>query len=392
MEGRFSVSRRGFVGAAASALGYLGFKPGSALAQGTDGFTPSLDAQQVALSYDQMIKIGNNENPWGPSPKMMDAMNGVWKYSNRYGYPDGGLSAAVAASHGVSQDQILFGAGSGEILRVVGLTFLSAGKKVVGATPSYETVYQHASGLDADAFTVPLLADYRQDIATMVKVTNRNYREVGFVYLCNPNNPTGRVVSAAEVKQLLDGIPQDMPVLIDEAYHHFVEDPSYKDSIAYVAEGRPVVIARTFSKIYGMAGLRLGYSISSKEIADRMRPYLTGSVNALAKWGAAAALSDPQEEIRVRTATNTTKKKTIADLTAMGFDVIPSDANFFMVHLRRPVQPVIAAFRDKGILVGRPFPPLTEHLRVSVGTEAEMGRFITAFREIVPAAVTSASR
>ena len=346
-------------------------------------------ARTLLQHYDRMVKLASNENPWGPSPKMLEAMNGVWKYSNRYGYPDGGITKIIADSHGVQEQNILLGAGSGEILRVVGLTYLDPDKKVVGAEPSYETVYNHASGLRAQAFTVPLLPDYRQDIPTTIKVTNRNYREIGFVYVCNPNNPTGRTVSAAEIKQLLDGIPQDMPVLIDEAYHHFVEDPSYATSLPYVLEGRPVIIARTFSKIYGMAGLRLGYAVAPKDIIDRMRQYSTGSVNALAKWGAATALQDPNEETRVRTATNATKKKTIGEVKALGFDVIPSETNFFMVHIKRPVQPVIEDFKKKGVLVGRPFPPMLEHLRVSVGTEQEMAKFVAAFKEILPATVTA---
>ena len=115
-----------------------------------------------------------------------------------------------------------------------------------------------------------------------------HHREVGFVYLCNPNNPTGRTVSAAEVQQLLDGIPEDVPILIDEAYHHFVQDPHYATSIPHVLEGRPVIVARTFSKLFGMAAMRLGFAISTPEIIQRMRPYSTGSMNALVKWGAVA--------------------------------------------------------------------------------------------------------
>jgi histidinol-phosphate aminotransferase len=391
MDLRHTFSRRGFVGGVATALGYMGLKPARVWAQNLDGMQQVVTAQQAMANYDRMVKLGNNENPWGPSPKMLETMNGVWKYANRYGYPDGGITKIIADSHGVKEDNVLLGAGSGEILRVVGLTYLDPDKKVVGAEVSYETVYNHASGLRAEAFKIPLLADYRQDIPATIKATNRNYREVGFVYLCNPNNPTGRTVSAAEIKDLLDNIPQDMPVLIDEAYHHFVEDPAYATSLPYVLEGRQVIIARTFSKIYGMAGLRLGYAVATKEIIDRMRPYTTGSINALAKWGAAVALQDPNEEIRVRTATNATRKKTVERIHAMGFETIPSETNFFMVHLKKPVQPVIQAFREKGIIVGRPFPPLVEHLRVSVGTDAEMDKFVTAFREILPSAVTSAA-
>jgi histidinol-phosphate/aromatic aminotransferase/cobyric acid decarboxylase-like protein len=233
---------------------------------------------------------------------------------------------------------------------------------------------------------VPLLEDYRQDIPGLIKATKLHYRDVGFVYLVNPNNPTGRIVTHKEVKQLLDGIPEDMPVLIDEAYHHFVDDRDYATSVPYVLEGRPVIIARTFSKIAALAGMRLGYAIASKEIVQKMRPSMTGTINAIVKWGGVAALKDTESQAKVKKITLELRKKTTSDLQAMGYSVIPSDANFFMVHLRRPVVPVIEEFRKKGVIVGRPFPPMNEHLRVSIGNPDEMARFSAAFKEIEAAA------
>jgi histidinol-phosphate/aromatic aminotransferase/cobyric acid decarboxylase-like protein len=292
----------------------------------------------------------------------------------------------------VKPENILLGAGSGEILDVVGTTFLLGNKKVVGVDPSYGSVYQHAKAIKADAIKQPLTTDYPQDMGALIESTNRHARELGFVYLCNPNNPTGVVVSAKEVRQLLDGIPKDMPVLIDEAYHHYVEDPAYGTSIPYVKEGRPVIVARTFSKIVGLAAMRLGYAIAPKEIVQQMRPYGMGSINVLVKHGAAAALNDPAATDKVRRMTIQNRKATAAALLAHGYDVIPSETNFFMVGIGRDVAPVIAEFRDKGILVGRPFPPMTEHLRVSVGTEADMTAFVTTFKPIFPARTTTSAR
>jgi histidinol-phosphate aminotransferase len=174
-----------------------------------------------------------------------------------------------------------------------------------------------------------------------------------------------------------------VPVLIDEAYHHYVDTPEYATSIPYVLEGRPVIVTRTFSKIYGLAGMRLGYAIASKALIDRMRPHCTGSINALVKWAGVTALADIAAAERVRSTTLQLRRKTTAELDGMGFKVLPSQTNFFMVHIRRPVQPVIDEFRTRGVLVGRPFPPMLEHLRVSVGTAEEMARFLGAFKEIV---------
>ena len=376
------VSRRRFMGGAAATLGYFGLNPAYLMADERAELPGGGLLQQEADEYDALAKLHFNENPYGPSDSAREAMNMAFKYSMRYGYPDGGITSVIAEHHGVERQNILLGAGSGEILEVVGLTFLDHDKVVVGSNPSYGSVYRHASGIDAEAITVPLLDDYRQDITALIETTNRNYRDVGFVYLCNPNNPTGRTVPDAEVRQLLDGIPEDVPVLIDEAYHHFVENPEYATSIPYVLEGRPVIVTRTFSKLFGMAAMRLGFAIASREMIARMRPYSTGSVNVLVKWGAVAALEDAESQRWVRDVTLRLRKQTVGELESIGYDVIPSETNFFMVHTGRPVDEVRRAFRRHGIAVGRPFPPMLEHLRVSIGTEEEMARFMAAFREI----------
>ena len=391
-----TISRRGFVGGFATALGYLGL--GSdidvwAQTRGRGGQAGPMPGERRASveEYDTLAKLANNENPYGPPESVMKAMTQAFKYANRYGYPDGGIVQALAAHHGVKPENIMLGAGSGEILDIVGSAFLEGGKKVVGVEPSYGSVYQHATGIKADAIKLALLKDYRQDIPAMIKATKTHYRDVGFVYMCNPNNPTGIIVTKQEIKQLLDGIPEDMPVLIDEAYHHFVDDPNYATSVPYVIEGRPVVIARTFSKIAALAGMRLGYAVAPAELLQKMRPFGTGTINAIVKWGGVAALQDTAAQAKVKQVTIELRKKTASDLQALGYEVLPSEANFFMVHIGRQVQPVIEEFRKHGVLVGRPFPPMLEHLRVSVGTAEEMTRFTTAFKQIFPAAKPSAA-
>jgi histidinol-phosphate aminotransferase len=149
-----------------------------------------------------------------------------------------------------------------------------------------------------------------------------------------------------------------------------------------VLEGRQVIVTRTFSKISGLAGMRLGYAVAPKGLLDQMRPHTTGTINAIVKWGGVAALQDTTAMAWVKKTTLELRGKTVASLQAMGYEVIPSDTNFFMVHLKRPVQPVVEEFRKKGVLVGRPFPPMLEYLRVSIGTAEEMDRFMVAFREI----------
>ena len=388
----FGVSRRGFVGGVATALGALTLKPDEFLlaqAQGIGSQQPKISGEN---EYDALAKLAANENPYGPPDSVMKAMMNAMKYSNRYGYPDGGIVDEIAKHHGVKPENVMIAAGSGEILDVVGSTFASNGKKVVGVEPTFSQVYQHVTSVKGTAITLPLTSDFKQDIPALVRVTRRNYRDVGFVYICNPNNPTGVVVPKPDIKQLLDGIPEDTPVLIDEAYHHFVDDPNYGTSVPFVIEGRPVIITRTFSKIAALAGMRLGYAIAPRELIQQMRPYSTGTINAIVKHGGVAALRDTASQAQVKKLTLDLRKKTVASVEALGFKTIPSETNFFMIHIKRPVQPVIAEFQKKGVLVGRPFPPMTDFLRVSVGNASEMDRFMVAFKDIMSAPVSLSGR
>jgi histidinol-phosphate aminotransferase len=382
-------SRRHFVGGVAATVGALGLRPDAQLlAQGQTAQFTGGDAE-----YDAFVKLASNENNWGPPDSVMKAMNSAWKYANRYGYPDGNINQALADHHGVRRDHILLTAGSGEGLSIMATTYLGPGKKVLGVSPSYASVFQQAAAVKADSIQLPLTKDYRQDISQMIEVANRNARDIGFVYMCNPNNPTGAVVTAKEVKDLLDNIPKDMPVLIDEAYHHYVDDPAYGTAIPFIQEGRKVVVARTFSKIAALAAMRIGYSVAPPDMIREMRIYASNSVNVLAKWGAVASLKDPAAQADVKSKTITLRNNTSKVLESWGYAVIPSQTNFFMVSLGdRTVQPVIDEFRKRGILVGRPFPPMLNHLRVSIGTPEDMEKFIQAFKAIFPqkAAATAA--
>jgi histidinol-phosphate aminotransferase len=381
-----SVSRRRFMGGMAAVLGYAGMRSNvDLLAQ---PLPPGRGAGRGASpeNYDSLVKLCFNENNFGPPESVMQAMTGALKYANRYGNPDGGILQAIADHHGVSTENVLLGAGSGEILDVMASTFVTDGKKIIGVEPTFDTVYSYATGLHGGAIKLPLLPDYRQDIPAMIKTTKDNVANVAFVYLCNPNNPTGAIVTKTEIADLLNGIPENVPVLIDEAYHHFVDDPAYASSVSYVQQGRPVVVARTFSKIAALAGMRLGYCIAPTPIIQKMRPHSVGSINAVVKWGGAAALKDTAAMEQVRTTIIGSRKKTIAELQDYGYNVIPSQGNFFMVNLRRPIGPVSQEFSQRGILVGRPFPPMTEFLRVSIGTPEDMDKFTAAFKEILPSA------
>jgi histidinol-phosphate aminotransferase len=383
------IPRRDFMGKLAVALGYAGLGPLRLSAQGRArqgaAAESGLPDVKKPSDYDKLVKLASNENPYGPPESVLKAMNAAWKYGSRYSAPDGGLTDAIAEHHGVKSENILIGCGSAEILKVVDDAFLPDHKLVVGVDPTYETVYRFATNSKAKAIAVPLTKTYDANMREIIRVTKANARDVGVVYICNPNNPTGRIVPKDEIKMLLDSIPGDIPVFIDEAYHHFVDDPNYEPSVKYVIEGRKVIIARTFSKIAALAGMRLGYAVAPKELIDQLRPFMMSySTNAIVKFGGVASLKDSANEARVKQLNKQVRERVTSELKDYGYEVIPSQANFFMVNVKKDVTPVAQDFLKKGFIVGRKFPPLNEWLRVSVGTDEDMKGFMKAFREMFP--------
>jgi histidinol-phosphate aminotransferase len=207
----------------------------------------------------------------------------------------------------------------------------------------------------------------------------------GLVYVCNPNNPTGTLVGREELTALLRAVPASVVVLLDEAYHHFVDDASYASGMELRARHPNVVVARTFSKIHGLAGMRLGYAVASPDNARALREHQSwNDTNAGVLAAALASLGDEAHVADQRRRLNATRDRLVRELRAQGRTVMPSHANFVMVHVGGDVKPVIEAFRARGLLVGRKFPSLPQWLRVSIGTDAEMRAFTRALQAIVP--------
>ena len=389
-----AVSRRRFVGSLAAALGYVGAGPDVDLAAQQQGRAggPGQGGRggpRQTIDLSKVAKINNNENRYGVPPAVRTAMDDpkAWEWANRYGAPDGGLNQAIQDVHGVKAENIILGCGSGELLSSITIALLigDPNKKVLGVNPTYGDPYSKASQIGRETIRVPLNADYTQNIPAIIDIANKRAAEIGFIYIVNPNNPTGMIVPKGEIKQLLDGIPKDMPVLIDEAYHHFVDTPDYESSIKYVLEGRPVIVCRTFSKIAALAAMRLGYGIAPAELIRKVRTFTTGSQSITVKFGGAASLKDTAGQAKTKALNKQIRDDTIAKLKALGYEVLPSETNFFMVGLKREVNAVAPEFQKRDVLVGRPFPPMTQHLRVSVGTQAEMDKFMAAFKEIMGA-------
>jgi histidinol-phosphate aminotransferase len=332
---------------------------------------------------EDVVQLDSNENPYGPSPKALEAMTKSQRVASRY--PDASEDALVqviAAHHKVKPEQVALGCGSGEILRVVDMAFTGPGTRVVAAEPTFEAVLHYCKLKGAEPLKVALTADYRHDLDRMLTACTE---AVHLVYVCNPNNPTGTIVGGKELKRFVAQVPKQTVILVDEAYHHFVEDPSYESAVPWVDENPNLIVARTFSKVFGLAGMRLGYAIGSAENVKAMRPHLTFSnANTAVIEAARVSLSDEEHVLAQRKLNADTRTWLCQELERDRRRVIPSHTNFVMIQTGRDVAGVIAELSRRGILVGRKFPSMGDWLRVTIGTQAETATFLRAYREVVP--------
>ncbi len=371
-----TFSRRGFARAVAMAAGAALVAPKFAGSLAEGRLPPG--------ATDDLIQLNANENPYGPSQKALEAMTHSQHIASRY--PDAleaRVGKAIADLHGVEPANVLLGCGSGEILRMADMAFLGPGKNVVVAEPTFEAVLNYAGITRAEPVKVPLTADFRHDLGRMAEACSER---TGLVYVCNPNNPSATIVARDALSAFLQRVPRSATILVDEAYHHFVEDPRYSSAMEWVSRTPNLVVSRTFSKVYGMAGMRLGYAISSKEnIAAMRRHMVSNNSNASVLEAALASLGDTAHVREHRRRNAETRRWLCQELERDARRYIPSHANFVMVDVSGDVAPVIQQFRERRILVGRKFPSMGNWLRVSIGTPEEMKTFIAALRQIVPA-------
>jgi histidinol-phosphate aminotransferase len=337
-----------------------------------------------------LVDLSSNENPYGPSPAALAAMTAAQAAACRY--PDDAelrVVEAVARHHAVAPECVVLGCGSSEVLRLCDAAFLGPGRTVVSAEPTFEAVLHFAKVTRAEAVTVPLTADHRHDLDAMARACDAR---TGLVYVCNPNNPTGTIVSGQALRAFVERIPPAAAVVVDEAYFHFVEDGSYASAAPWIRDFPNLVVARTFSKIYGMAGMRLGYALAAPKTAEALRAQASWStVNVAVLEAGLACLADESLPARQRALLNGTRAAVCRALERDGRGYIESHANFVMIDVGRDVEPLIAGFRERGIKVGRRFAALPRHLRVTIGRPEEAEAFLAALAELVPAGASRAA-
>ena len=341
----------------------------------------SLAAETSAETFaGGVVRLSSNENPYGPSATALKAMTDSFNLACRY--PDkhaDELIDAVAKLNEVNRDQILLGDGSGEILELCAETFTGAKRgALVAADPTFEAILNHAQIRGAKVVKIPLTNNFAHDLPKMAAAA-----QAGLIYVCNPNNPTASITPKDAVRQFIEKTPRKTMILVDEAYFHFADSSDYESVIPLVKDHPNLLVARTFSKIYGMAGLRCGYCIGQREAIAQMRPYQPwDSVNIMAIVAAVASLNDPQLVENGRRLNSEAKIFVTGELNTMGYQSIPSQANFFMVDVKRSVVPLIQAMKQQNVEVGRLFPAMPNYMRVTVGKKSEMESFLTAFRQV----------
>lgn len=391
---RTPFNRRQFARALGIAAGasIVGSRPPEAVGPesvGPDPAAPPGSAPPPAPSPGP-VRLDSNENPYGPSAAARAMLERAGSVAARY--PDAledRLVAALARKHGVAPESIVLGCGSGEILKMADLAFLTAGRCVVAADPTFEAVLHYARVTRAKGVRVPLTDDFRHDLPRLLAACPDN---AGLLYVCNPNNPTGTIVTRDELAAFLERAPRTALVVVDEAYHHFVEDGRYASALPWVARFDNLLVVRTFSKIYGLAGMRLGYGVGSRRTIEALGAHrLWSNTNAPVLEAALASIDDEDHVARQRRLLNGTRRWLEGELKKDGRRFIPSEANFMMIGLGRDVGPLLPPFRERGVLVGRRFAALPEWLRVSIGTPEEMETFLEVLRALMPAAVPAAA-
>jgi histidinol-phosphate aminotransferase len=364
---------------------FLGTGTGVAAAIATPGLTTlpflrSAGDYRPGLAPDKPIRLSANENPLGMSDWAKRAILEGMTETNRYPRRDDDLRAAIAAKHAVKSTNVVLGAGSTDVLRMAVQSLAMPGARVVLPDPTFEHVEAYSKPFIPDIVKVPLAADHSLDLDAMLAAAKAAKGPV-LLFICNPNNPTGTITPCADVEAAIAASPETFTFLVDEAYFDFVEDPGYHTLIPLI--NRPnVIVSRTFSKVYGLAGLRAGYGLTAPATAARMeRVMLKNTINHFA--GAAVLASINDTAFMKRSVENNRQGRAVAQkaLAELEIEALPSHTNFIMHRIRGSLSDYIAHMAEEGIQVGRAFPPMLEYNRVSIGTPDQMGVWADSLRK-----------
>lgn len=346
------------------------------------GFSEAAFAQRAALTGvapADTAWLNANEFPYGPPQVSIDAMAKVIGSSNRYHYQEfPAFYSTLAATEGLDAKQILVGAGSSEVLHAAIEAFTSPTVPLITPWPTYEAAPELAKVKGHAQVRTPLTAAKAFDVKHLAEGAEK--AGGGLIYLCNPNNPTSTITTRTDLNWLVENLPKNTYLLVDEAYIHYTTSPEMASAIPYIKQGKNVIVSRTFSKIYAMAGLRAGYVLARPDLIARMAPYRNNVISIVSVRAVLAALDQGPKMLEERKAKIIRTRTEICDwLTSKNIAFVPPQANFLMIETGRNAKDVQAALLAKGVAVGRQFEHLETMIRVSIGTDAEMAKFRDAF-------------
>lgn len=325
-------------------------------------------------------KLSSNENPYGPGPRARAAIAAAMDRYSRYNFDSyQALLGALAQAEGVNKESIVVGAGSGELLHMVALEFMQR-NNLVCAWPTYGQLMSYAEKLGGRVVKVPLDREHRHDLAALAAARNR---KTAVIYVCNPNNPTGTVVAGKPLREFCRTMSRTALVVVDEAYVELAAPGATESMVDLARAGANVLILRTFSKLHGLAGLRVGYGVGPPEIIRRLRGVQMTYPNTPGLEGARASLGDRNFLAMARQAIVTDRARMVAACRQLRLEVAEPHGNFIFFDTRRPAREFASAMLTQGVEVGRPFEPYLNWSRVSVGTTAETDRFIAAMRVVL---------
>ena len=360
------------VGAAAPAIRGFPHTPATEVSW-EDSVSPA-QPSSLATATDPIL-LYRNENPYGPSEKVLAVLRESSTGGNRYPRTEyDTLIDKLAALHHVKREQIILGCGSGEILCMAALAFLNSGKKLLQAAPTFPALGKLAHSSGVEVADVPLNKRYEHDLAVMLDYARTS---TGLVYIVNPNNPTGTITPRKEIEAFISKLSPDVTVFIDEAYHHFVAPSTAYESFLDRPIGDPrIIVSRTFSKIYGLAGMRIGYAVTAPEIVKRLAAsFPSWSVSVVSARAASAALDDV-EYVRLGIKRNTDDRQEFMNqVNTRMLRALDSQTNFVMMNPMRPPDEVIEHLKKNNVFIGPKYPVLDKYIRVSLGTPSEMQAF-----------------
>ena len=391
-----AISRRNFfrnlgagaiVGAAAPALRGLPIAAATELALWGNSVSAELPAPGATVA--EPILLYRNENPYGPSEKVLAVLRDSASVANRYPRTEyDTLIDKLAALHHVKREQIVLGCGSGEILCMAAMAYLKPGKKLVEAAPTFPALGKLAQTTGIEVADVPLNKRYEHDLSAMLDHAGSS---TGLVYIVNPNNPTGSLTPRKDIDAFISKLPATTTILVDEAYHHFATPGgTYESFLDRPIDDPRLIVARTFSKIYALAGMRIGYAVASPENTKRLATGFPGwSISVVSARAASAALEDV-EYVRLGVKRNADDRQEFMNqVNARMLRAIDSQTNFIMLNPMRPPEQVIDHLKKHNILIGPRYPVLDKYIRVSLGTPPEMQEFWRVWDLMPPASKMS---